>query len=324
MNLLYRSLLSVARFSLLFGVSLLWLSVAALQAQTTNLAGDHRVTADGSEPGHLEIDANLSVGGNSIDFGTTTTNDSALIWLYTEDTTTYTLGLSATRDNISFLWNENAGGTLQTKMSLAPDNVLSLFDDSGNVGITLSPTSGITLPAGRSLTLSDGTILSGSTSFRQSALYDGSGNAGLSFDVDGNLVVSAPMKLGASGEGIAFGMGTTAQGLSSTAMGRETSAGGENSVAMGRYTVASGENSVAMGYYAGAGGWASTAMGDNTGAGGEASTAMGRYTYASAFASTAMGSYTYASGYASTAMGQSTTASGDFSTAMGGGATAVV
>lgn len=100
----------------------------------------------------------------------------------------------------------------------------------------------------------------------------------------------------AMGHGTTAGYGTTAGcdfcdgsgGGGSTAMGMSTTAIGSASTAMGSFTTASGAYS--------------TAMGDYTTASGEYSTAMGHYTTASGIYSTAMGYHTTA-GYHSTAMG---------------------
>src|SRR5687767_4531591 len=88
---------------LLGGMAVSVLFFAEARAQVTTLTGDHHVTADGSEEGDLALDGGLSIGGNLLDFGTTDSSVSALSWLYDEDGSTYTLTLSATRDNVSFL-----------------------------------------------------------------------------------------------------------------------------------------------------------------------------------------------------------------------------
>jgi hypothetical protein len=120
------------------------MSLACLQAQSTTLLGDHFIA------GSLEVRDDLSVGGNAIDFGTTVSSNSAVVWQYSDGTngTNSTLTLSATRSGAGFLWQDNAPGTALRKMRLDSTNTLTLFQTNGTTeGVVLSP-NGTSLFAG--------------------------------------------------------------------------------------------------------------------------------------------------------------------------------
>jgi len=161
--------------------------------------GDYHVNASGTQEGNLSVDGSIDVAGDG-DFGGflqlgSTLEESAFPALklsYTEDALGASAAMSARRPGVSFLWEDNLTGASKRKMKLSGDNVLTLFDSNGNASLVLSPASGIALTAGKSLTLSDGTVLSGAGSLKSSALYDSAGNARLWLDSNNNLVVSTP------------------------------------------------------------------------------------------------------------------------------------
>ena len=92
----------------------------------------------------------------------------------------------------------------------------------------------------------------------------------------------------------AFGWGTKAEALASTAWGQITSAYGGGSTAFGWNTKAMGTTSTAFGNSSEAGGYAATAFGISSKARSDYSTAFGQYTVAAGLASTAFGESTKA------------------------------
>lgn len=109
------------------------LSLVPLGAQTT-LPGDHVVTGD------LTVEQTLSVEGNAIDFGTTSSTNAAVALQYSEVGTNATVVVTATEPEAGFLWRDNALGTLVPKMFLDGTNTLSLYlPDGSAVGIFLDP-----------------------------------------------------------------------------------------------------------------------------------------------------------------------------------------
>ena len=110
------------------------LSFIPLRAQTT-FSGDHVIAGD------LTVEQDLSVGGNSFDFGTTSSTNSAVAWQYSEAGTNSTFSVTATQPEANYLWRDNASGTLVSKMQLDRSNALHLFLPDGTaVGILLDPT----------------------------------------------------------------------------------------------------------------------------------------------------------------------------------------
>lgn len=335
-----------ATFSL---IGLLSTGITPFLNAATILTGDHTVEATQSEAGDLTVEGSLHIE-SQLDFGTTseTTPQAAVNLFYGESGSVYTIRIGASRDNTGFLWEQNAGGTAELKMKLAHDNVLSLYDvTTGVVKITLNPNTGkITLGTGGGIVLPDGTLVSGISNFRSTALYDALGNPKLTVNASGDLLFSGEatfeQAIQANG-GVEFAPGVglhpsnTAylqqilhklgyrdgqDPVASTALGESTTASGWGSTTMGTYSIASGESSTAMGHFANASGSYSTAIGYTATASGFSSTAMGSMTNASGDSSTAMGYYTLASGASSIAMGEGSSASGDSSTAMGEGSNA--
>lgn len=255
--------------------------------------------ADLTVEGALHIDSYL-------DFGTTSELEprAAVTVTYGENGSVYTTRMSATRDQAGFLWAHNAGGTAKNKMNLAADNVLSLYDAaSGLAKITLNPNTGkITLGTGGGIVLPDGTLVSGISNFRSTALYDASGNPKLTVDATGNLQFS--------GGATSFGYGTSATGDFSTSFGTQTSASGLSSASFGNSTTASGLVSASFGTYTFATGDASASFGFGTEASGEASASFGYVTFAPGYASASFGQETSASGFISACFGWGTVASG--------------
>jgi hypothetical protein len=110
------------------------ITIASVHAQTT-LSGDHTVN------GSLTVEDVLSVSGNAIDFGTTSSTNSAVAWQYGESGTNSTVALTATQPGTAFLWGDNAISNSVFKMKLDASNALSLFlPDGSAVGVFLDPT----------------------------------------------------------------------------------------------------------------------------------------------------------------------------------------
>jgi hypothetical protein len=163
-----------------------------------------------------------------------------------------------------------------------------------------------------SLMFSDGTVLSNAASLRSTALYDTGGNARMTFDGNGNLVVSAPMVM--QGAAIDFGSGNTLN-PSNVAYLKQTLAnlgyrapGAPRDPSFGAVTLGGGASTGEYSFSAGIGtkasGYASTALGESTNATGRASTAFGQSTQATGSFSTATGEKTKANSYASLALGR--------------------
>lgn len=200
---------------------LLWTSSPLGAAES---GGDYHVNASGTQAGNLSVDGSLDVAGDGdfggfLQLGSTLEEPAfpALKFSYTEDALGVSATMSARRAGVAFLWEDNLAGTPKSKMKLSGDNVLTLFDANGNPGLVLSPASGIALTAGKSLTLSDGTVLSGAGSLKSSALYDSGGNARLWLDSNNNLVVSTPTSFTSDAtfaQGVKFSNGETLNGQS--------------------------------------------------------------------------------------------------------------
>jgi uncharacterized protein (TIGR02145 family) len=114
-----------------------------------------------------------------------------------------------------------------------------------------------------------------------------------------------------------IGIGSTANGLVSTAIGNSALSSGNTSTSIGLNTIASGNASTALGSQTTASAYSSTSMGYNTIASGNASTTMGGNTTASGSYSIATGYYSNAGGEYSTAMGTRTNAPSAFETVLG-------
>ena len=278
------------------------------------------------------IEGDLTVQGDahlesSLDLGTTGTSQSAMLFQYSEANANYTFSLSATRPATVFLWQDNAIGTMKNKMKLDANNVLSLFGGNGTAGIVFDPnTGGITLAGtGSGITLSDGTTLSNAASLHSTALYDTGGNARMTFDGSGNLVVSVPVVM--QGTAIDFGSGN-ALNPSNVAYLKQTLAnlgyrepGVPRDPSFGAVTLGGGASTGEYSFSAGIGtqasGYASTALGESTNAIGRGSTAFGQSTQATGSFSMATGEQTKANSYASLVLGRNN--AGSF--ASGGDAT---
>ncbi len=264
---------------------------------------------------------NLTVLGfvdatNNIYFGTTATNQSAVLLNYTD--TNHTVGFIATQPSSAYLWQDTLlTNSVRNKMKLDGSNNLTLFTTNGSNGIILNPnTGGITLVGtgtGAGITLSDGTVISSAASLRSTGLYSSSSSVTplLSFDASGNLR-SSPNSL-------AMGQGVTASGQYASAFGVSNTASGGGAMAWGYSNTASGPYSTAFGNGASALGAMATAFGNGT-ASDSFSMAFGEQTYASGRAAIALGFDSRASGYYSTAF-SGATVTGQHS--IGGGAYAI-
>jgi len=153
-----------------------------------------------------------------------------------------------------------------------------------------------------------------------SSVLTGQGTPGnLAIWVTDNELGDAPVKLGTGTNSLIYNslLFNIASGANSNAMGLQTTASGDNSFTAGLNTLASGGQSFAIGNNTEATGTSSTAMGQATTASGSLATAMGNGSEASGLTSTAIGSNTTASGNTSIAMGNASEAIGEASTAMG-------
>lgn len=267
----------------------------------TLLTGDHHITASGGDAGSLELDGELSVGGNGADFGTTGTSSSALALHYAESGSNYILTLSATRAGTAFLWQDNAGGTAASKMKLGADNVLALFAAGYNpsnvdVGkISLNPALG-----GSGISIDGNAVVT-------TATYAGVGGILTVDEGDGRYVSNSDITVSEGGPVQDWVTGNWSTGPAIALAGGSATGGysfaGFSATASGAYSMATGYGSVASEYGA-------IALG-------QGSTASGAYSVASGYGSTATGDFSIASGYLSTASGNYSLASGDGSYAFG-------
>lgn len=281
----------------------------------TLLTGDHHITASGGDAGSLELDGELSVGGNGADFGTTGTSSSALALHYAESGSNYILTLSATRAGTAFLWQDNAGGTAASKMKLGADNVLALFAAGYNpsnvdVGkISLNPALG-----GSGISIDGNAVVT-------TATYAGVGGILTVDEGDGRYVSNSDITVSEGGPVQDWVTGNWSTGPAIALAGGSATGGysfaGFSATASGAYSMATGYGSVASGDYSTASGYGSVASEYGAIALGQGSTASGAYSVASGYGSTATGDFSIASGYLSTASGNYSLASGDGSYAFG-------
>jgi hypothetical protein len=161
------------------------------------LAGDYHIQAiPNGDPGNLEVDGELSVGGGRVDLGTTTilsVDYSALTFKYTEASESHKFTIMATQPGVTFVWQDGGSETAKPKMELDGANILKLYKSNGTPGIILDPlVGGITLSGtgtGSGITLGDGTLLRTATDLRASALYNTSGQQVLKVNPDGTLSI---------------------------------------------------------------------------------------------------------------------------------------
>lgn len=174
-------------------VFLATIGISSLWADSQS-GGNFTVNATTTEPGDLTVEGNAHVNG-SFDLGTTATSQSAILFNYTENSTVGLLDITATQPATAFLWQDNAIGTSRPKMELGTSNILSLYNPAtGNATITLNPESGrLALSgAGSGIVLSDNTVIGSGTDLQSKSLYDNNGVARITFDANGNMIVSAP------------------------------------------------------------------------------------------------------------------------------------
>lgn len=308
----------------------------------TVLTGDYHIATGGGDAGSLEVDGELSIGGNGADFGTTGTSSSALALQYTESGSNYTLTLSATRAGTAFLWQDNAGGIAALKMKLGADNALALFATGYNpsnidVGrISLNPALGgsaITIDGNEVLTTAtyagvggiltvdegDGRYVSGSYFAGDEVTDDYYGVTGPSISMTGGSATSAYTFAG---------FGATASGYYSTASGPFSIASGVGSIALGYgstasgiYSVALAQDSIASGTYSTASGYLSTASGDYSISTGNGSAALGEGSISTGYGTYAIGSYSISTGRGTSAEGNHATSGGRWTLAIGEGST---
>ncbi len=173
-------------FLTILGISSLWAD--------SQSGGNFAVNATMSEPGDLTVEGNAHVNG-SLDLGTTADSQSAILFNYTENGAIGLLDIAATQSATAFSWQDNAAGTLRPKMQLGSSNVLSLYNPAtGNATITLNPESGrLALSGmGSGIVLSDNTVIGSGADLQSKSLYDNNGVARITFDANGNMIVSAP------------------------------------------------------------------------------------------------------------------------------------
>lgn len=271
-------------------ILILGLKSAPLQGSPTVLVGDHEISADvpNGQDGNLLVNGTLSAAGNIFDFGTTGSNDSALAWEYAESGSTYTLSLNATREATSFLWRDNAGATPAAKMSLDGNNVLTIYDTSGNPAIVLDPADPVGPATALIQEVGDGRYI-------QNSSY-----LAVGIDAWAGGINSA-----------AFGYGALAVEADSIALGSLASAEETNSIAIGVYSRASGYGAFAAGPSTIASGDGSVALGSESVASGAGTVSLGCVSVASGDFSTAIGYFAIASGYGQFAIGQSNVSQGN-------------
>lgn len=182
--------MKTSKFLTLFLVAL---GAGPLPAESLS-GGNLTVNATADEPGDLTVEGGAHISG-SLDLGTTSTSQSAILFSYTENGTTRSLDMTATPAGTAFLWQDDAGGSTRKKMCLDAANALSLYDPAtGNAKISLNPASGrlSLIGAGSGIVLSDNTVIGSGVDLQSQALYDNNGTARITFDANGNMIVSAP------------------------------------------------------------------------------------------------------------------------------------
>lgn len=180
-------------------VQLLFLSILGTANAETQFDGNYRIKAWNSEDGSLSLEGGLGVEGNgdfggAIKLGSTQEDPaySAVRISYDEAGLGNMVSFEARRGDAIFRFSENGGVAAREKLRLDSDNSMLLYDKAGALGVKVSPNSGILLGQGRSITLGDGTVLSGASSLRGSILYDGMGVSTVSVDGQGRVAVGVP------------------------------------------------------------------------------------------------------------------------------------
>lgn len=178
------------------------------------------------------------------------------------------LRLSVNRDIASWIWEHNTTTGMVSSLKLDEQNQLLIYklnDPTNGIGITLNP---------------DGTSI-----FENSVVIKGTDNQlpNQTITAGGSLLTVglADQRYVLKGT-LSFGNGTSAAGVSATALGDGTNANGNYSTTTGHWTEAVGDSSTALGYFTIANGNASTSMGYVTAANGDSSMAMGDFTTAQA------------------------------------------
>lgn len=117
--------------------------------------------------------------------------------------------------------------------------------------------------------------------------------------------------------GIAVGVGTASEGLSSIAIGTNTVTNGGSTLAIGTEASSAGTSSISIGEQSNSEGWQATAMGAKSNATDGGATAIGAGASAEAGSASALGSATLANGVNSTAVGSQAQATDGTTTAVG-------
>ena len=300
---------------------------------------------DGSGIGSLSIAQDLTVGRNTLIYGTTTLESLTFVngGIYLNSEVYDANGTVGTGEQVlvsqtdgTVEWQNYQGSGLEfqgawnadinipdlTAIPLTPDNTGKYWIVSVAGGTNL-PTQG-----GGSIfdwEVGDWAIISEDLNdnifwdkIDNSSVLTGQGTPGnLAIWITDNELGDAPVKLGAGNVSLIFNNSSIADGDYSNALGDNSIANGTASIAIGTNAQTDGNNSISVGSGTFSIGNGSIAMGLNSIATGDGSVAMGGDVNADGSRSVAMGNGTTASGGSSFAVGLSTLAGGDRSVAMG-------
>ena len=208
------------------------------------------LTAGAIASNSLIVDGILDVSGN-ISYGTTATNDDAVLLDYTD--VNPSVSFIETQPG-AFLLQDAAITNSRNKLFLDISNNVSLYGTNGTGVSFINPNTsgGITFPAnyGDRIIFADGSSISSGTSLTAAAIkvwnQITNGTVPSTLSSVGSIALGSGMALGTNSMAIGSG---TATGTSSTAFGTGDSASGGSASAAGYHANASAFASVAFGEY---------------------------------------------------------------------------
>ena len=274
-----------------------------------------------------------SVFGNRFNFGLLTgqtpgTAGSTGASVSYADGTAGLTTFSAAKAASAWQWQNNDSAAAKPQMKLDGNNVLTIYDASGNPAIVLDPAQPFGAISVLTQSVADGRYVQNGTG----GISVSNSGYGINVALPGGATVfggSSFAGLDAVTSGfnaMALGYGSEAQD-SATALGLHAQANGAYSTASGAFSTTTGPYAVASGAYstAGTGGIAGgfqSSASDYSFAIGSYSSASGRYSVASGWEAIASGDGSFASGALSNASGEYSLASGYLGVATGNFSTA--
>jgi hypothetical protein len=237
-------------------VGLFLIAFLGKASAVTTLNGDHVVGPSGGETGSLDVSGTMSVAGNALEFGTTTTGGTGVIWTYYESGGYPILSTDIMLPNAGYSWRQLVNGQSAYKMTLSGTNVLKLYAPDYS---TLSPSNGVIslIPAlnanggsaayvngQRVLTLADSALFVTQSTGVVNGKLTVTGN----LTTHGGVVLSGTPSYNSTAWGVAIGPESQATPDGGIALGRNTRAWGAFSLATGVGTQAHGYSSTATGH----------------------------------------------------------------------------